>query len=85
MGTNGNTPATKADLGKLKEELVDSFHEAIHDSETRLLKAFYTYAEGSQKHMVDLDKSDSSIRERLSTLEVRLLNIEKRLDLHSGS
>jgi hypothetical protein len=65
MSTNGNTPATKADLAKLKAEIVEAMHEAVHDSETRLLKAFYTYAEGSHKHMLDLDKSDSSIRDRL--------------------
>ena len=85
MSTNGNTPATKADLAKLKEELVESFHEAIHDSETRLLKAFYTYAEATQKHLVDLDKSDGSIRDRLGALEARMINLEKRLDLPSGS
>ncbi|MBI4479628.1 MAG: hypothetical protein HY651_06360 [Acidobacteria bacterium] len=51
MSTNGNTPATQADLAKLEDRLL----EAIHDSETRLLKAFYTYAEATQKHLVDLD------------------------------
>ena len=81
MSTNGNTPATKADLAKLEERLL----EAIHDSETRLLKAFYTYAEATQKHLVDLDKSDGSIRDRLGALEARMINLEKRLDLPSGS
>ena len=81
MSDNGRTPATKQDLAKLKEALV----EAIHDSETKLLKAFYTYAEATQKHLLDLDKSDGSIRDRLGALEARLINVEKRLDLPSGS
>lgn len=38
---------TKQDLANLKEELA----EAIHDAETRLLKAFYAYAEAAQKHL----------------------------------
>ena len=85
MSDNGNTPATKRDLAKLKAEIIEALHEDIHDSETRLLKAFYTYAEATQKHLVDLDKSDGSIRDRLGALEARLINVEKRLDLPSGS
>ena len=55
---NGNQPATKADLaaledrvGKklqdLEDRLGEQFREAIHDAETRLLKAFYTFAESN--------------------------------------
>ena len=57
MNDNGSKPATRNDLAKLKEELL----EAIHDSETRLLKAFYAYAESAQKHFVDLDQSAFSL------------------------
>ena len=46
---NGNEPATKADLNALREELV----EAIHDSETRLLRAFYDFAETNQKRLAE--------------------------------
>lgn len=44
---NGHEPATKADLQSLKDELV----EAMHDTETRLLKAFYDFAESNQKRL----------------------------------
>ena len=44
---NGNEPATKADLNRFEEQLRSEFQrgcdhlaEAIHDSETRLLKRF---------------------------------------------
>ena len=80
MSKNGATPATKEDVAKLREELLgaigtqrEELLEAIHDSETRLLKAFYTYAESAQKHSLDLDRSDSSLRDRLGSLETRLV------------
>ncbi len=69
--------ATKQDLAKVKEELA----EAIHDAETRLLKAFYAYAEAAQKHFAGLDHADSSLRDRLGSLETRMIEIEKRLNM----
>ncbi len=78
---NGAEPATKADLkeglGGLRTELL----QAIHDMETRILKAFYAYTEASQKHLADLDRSDGSMRDRMGTLEVRITEIEKRLNI----
>jgi len=88
---NGSEPATKADLKEginslrvelkgdmtaLREELL----QAIHDVETNLLRAFYSYTEATQKHFSDLDKSDSSLRDRMGALETRLLEVEKRLN-----
>ena len=73
---NGRQPATKKDLLDLEQKFV----EAIHDSETKLLRAFYSYAEAAQKHFNDLDRSDSSLRERLGTCETRITEIEKRLN-----
>ena len=64
-----------------REELV----EAIHDSETRLLKAFYAYAESADKHMKDLDGSDLAKQQRLAALESRLLAVEKRLNIPPAS
>ena len=46
---NGNQAATKQDLAELEQRLTERFQEAIHDSETRLLKAFYGYTEAAQK------------------------------------
>jgi hypothetical protein len=48
---NGDQPATRADVEKLREELL----EAIHDSETRLLKAFYGFTETVQTRFKDAD------------------------------
>jgi len=68
-------------LVKEREELL----EAIDDRETRLLKAFYTWAEAAQKHSADLDRSDSSLRERMGSLEVRVTEVEKRLNMPPAS
>ncbi len=81
-------PATKEDLANLKEELhgamanlEEKLLEAIHDSETRLLKAFYNWAETTQQHLAHLDQTDNSFRQRLGTLEHRVMEIEKRLNM----
>jgi multidrug resistance efflux pump len=55
--------------------------ERISDGETRLLKAFYDFAQSNQKRMSDLETSDSGIRSRLATVEDRLLAVEKRLNM----
>ena len=77
---NGAEPATKADLKEGLDGLRTELLQAIHDMETRILKAFYAYTEATQKHLADLDRSDGSLRDRLGTLEVRMTEIEKRLN-----
>ena len=92
MGENGRKPATKEDLAELEKRLLgalakqrEELLEAIDDRETRLLKAFYTWAEAAQKHSVDLDRSDSSMRERMASLEGRITEVEKRLNMPPAS
>ncbi len=70
MAGNGDTPATRADLQELKRELVsqigemmdkrfhqiaEQFTERLHDTETRLLKAFYQDREHSDVRMRIID------------------------------
>ena len=69
---NGNEPATKADLHQLEQTLAES----IHDSETRLLKAFYTFAESNQQRRSQVEGNTKAVISRLATLEV-----EKRLNM----
>ncbi len=84
---NGRQPATKQDLLELEDRvnqrmsaLEGRFVEALHGTETKLLRAFYSFAEATQKHFNDLDRSDSSLRERLGACENRITEIEKRLN-----
>lgn len=77
MSDDRTTPATKGDLLDLRDELL----EAIHDGQTAMLKAFYGFTQTVQDRFREADESEATIRRRLTTLEGRLLEIEKRLNL----
>jgi|HubBroStandDraft_1064217.scaffolds.fasta_scaffold36197_4 hypothetical protein len=90
-----NAPATKGDIAGLEQKFDEKFGQLrgemnhnfadlaqrISDRETRLLKAFYDFAESNQKRMTEIEVSQSALRNRLATIEDRLLQIEKRLNL----
>jgi hypothetical protein len=58
----------RADMASLKGDLLESVSKLVYESETRLLKAFYGFAESNRKEISDLTRSDSSLRERLDTI-----------------
>lgn len=90
-----NAPATKGDIADLEQRVDQKFDqlraevnhgyadlaERISDSETRLLKAFYDFAQSNQKRTTQIEVSQSAMLSRLATIEDRLLQIEKRLNL----
>jgi hypothetical protein len=80
MASNNNY-ATKSDLKDLRDELV----EAIHDTETKLLKAFYEYAESNRLRLVTVETDAMNLSKRLAIVEDKLLAIEKKLDLPNAS
>ena len=93
---NGQEPATKADLNALRNELLEAIHgtetslreellEAIHDTETKLLRAFYNFAESNQKRLSEVERTDLGILERLATIERRVTEVEKRLNMPPAS
>jgi hypothetical protein len=59
----------------------DDLKETFRDSQTELLKAFYSFAEGTNKRMTERELNEVSMRSRLATLEDRLLAVEKRLNM----
>ena len=63
-----------------EERLKDFLREAIRDSETRLLQAFYGYAQSADKHMAQLDSESSQLSSRVATLESRVMDLERRLN-----
>jgi len=91
---NGNTPATRADLDLLRNELtarMDKFEvrmdtqeerltELIRGIETSLLKAFYGYAETNNKRISMVEGAQAGVTDRLAILENRVLEIERRLN-----
>jgi len=89
-------PATKGDLESAltnlreelrqemrssRQELRDELIEAMRDTETRLLQAFYGYAESNRKRVGQLDADTAILASRIGTLEDRLLQVEKRLNI----
>ena len=80
--------ATKADLDtavtQLRSEMshqYDDLKESIRDSETRLLQAFYGYAESNRKRMGHNEADTALLNTRVATLEDRLMEVEKRLNM----
>lgn len=65
-------------LGRNKAEATK---QDLVDMETRLLTAFYDFAQSFQKNLEQLHRTDYSLGERLAKLENRLLHVEKRLNM----
>jgi hypothetical protein len=87
-GSDRNAPATKGDLEDFKVEVNTQFEafehrmeEVIRDSETRLLQAFYGFAEATNKRFNQVDGNVAIFLNRLGTVENRLLELEKRLNI----
>ena len=81
---NAQEPATKQDIAQLQTEMqhmYDDLKESIRDSETKLLQAFYIYAESNQKRLASIESESAALKSRLSTVEDRLTDVEKRLNM----
>ena len=69
----------KEDIGQLRSEVNHGYNDLVErmaDSETRLLKAFYDFAQSNQQRVTLLEGNEAAIRGRLATLEDRLLQVE---------
>jgi predicted S18 family serine protease len=71
----------KAEIEAVENRVVERLLEAIQDAGTRVLNAFYGYAQTNQKRMALLEGTDSNMISRLGTIESRVLEIEKRLNM----
>jgi hypothetical protein len=90
MQMDGNAPATKQDISDLDQKIEQLRSEMNHgyrdvverldDIGTKMLTAFYNVAETHGKRRSYLDSSDAALRSRLSTVEKRIMEIEKRLN-----
>lgn len=63
------------------QHMYDDLKETIRDVQTEILKAFYGFSESVQLHFKEVDKTDASLKERLTSIEGRLLDVEKRLNM----
>ena len=75
----------RSDLNAQREELLERISESLHDVETKLLKAFYGFPEGSQERMLYQNMSQQIFENRLGIIERRLLELEKRVNFPSAS
>ena len=83
---------TKADLenavAQIRSEAshqYDDLKETLRDTETRLLQAFYGFAETNHKRMAQYDATTAILLSRVSTIEDRLFEVEKRLNIPPAS
>ena len=65
----------------LEHRLTDRFTEGLRDTETKLLQAFYGFAEANNKRLVQGEAATAMVVTRLSSIESRVLEIEKRLNI----
>lgn len=85
----------KQDIGELRTELrqtaeqlhsefqhgFDDLKETVRDLQTELLKAFYSFAQSTDAKLKDTENSDIALRQRLTAVEFRVTEIEKRMNL----
>ncbi len=88
MVDDRSSPATKGDFYDLRAELKkdladqrDELIESIRDIQTETLKAFYGFTQTIQDRFKESDDSEAAIKRRMTTLESRMLEVEKRLNL----
>jgi uncharacterized protein YdhG (YjbR/CyaY superfamily) len=73
----------KQDIEMLRSEVHhvhDSLIERIADSETRLLKAFYTFAESNQTRLAVIETDSDAVKKRVGILEERVLELERKVN-----
>ena len=78
---NGNQPATKQDIAEVRIEMKameDRLIEAFRDSQTELLKAFYSFTESNRQRVSQLEGNQSSLITRVGNLEDRMTDLQLR-------
>ena len=88
MEKDRNTPAIKGDLKsgitELRAEMnhhYDDLKKSIRDMETKLLQAFYAFAESDRKRMEQNEADIAILTRRMANLEGRLMAVEQRLNM----
>jgi hypothetical protein len=86
------TTELKGDLADLRSELKgeianqkDELLEAIRDSQTEVLKAFYGFGQTIQERFKQDDRNEAAMNARMTILESRVLDVEKRLNMPSSA
>ena len=78
---NGHEPATKQDIVDAIKASEDRVIEAMRDGQTEILTAFYGYTQTTDAKLREGEPSDIGLRQRLTAVESRILEVEKRLNM----
>ena len=92
---NGHDPATKQDVSELRTDLkqdveqvrsefqhgFDDLKETMRDVQTELLTAFHSFAQSTDAKLKETELADIMLRQRLTAVESRLTEIERRINL----
>ena len=82
---NGDQPATKRDVETSIKTAIDTAKdellEAMRGIETKLLQAFYGYAKSNDSRVLEVEANEGILRTRLATLESRVMEVERRLNI----
>ncbi len=65
-----------AQLTKILQDMESRIVEKLHDTETRLLRAFADYHTSWDSRFKRIEVSDSTLADRLNALENRVLRLE---------
>jgi uncharacterized protein (DUF342 family) len=74
----------RTDMASLEERLLqkmDDQTEKFRDMQTEMLKAFYAFAETNQARLTATERDTAALKERMSMMEARLIQVEKRLNM----
>ena len=59
--------------------------EQMRDMQAKILKAFYGFAETVQSRFKEQDDTESGLKHRLTVIETRLLEVERRLKMQPAA
>lgn len=69
------------DLRGRMESMETRIEELIRDAQTELLKGFYGFTQTVQQRFQEQEQTETSLKRRMSILEERFLEIEKRINM----
>ena len=72
----------KSDIDQLRSEMNHQYRDLVErfdDNMTRLMNAFYASAETNSKRIALVEGNEAAVRNRLGSLEDRMMAVEKRL------
>ena len=67
-------------LSSEMHHVFDDLKESMRDTQTELLKAFYGFAQSTDLKLANAEANDASLKERLSVVERRLTELERKIN-----